>query len=478
MKPLRKAAIGTNFVAVILVSIVLLLMVNYLSLRHYRTLDWTRNKLNTLSTVTGKMLNTLPETVRVTVFFTPGHSLYDEIENLSRLYQKEGRGKIEVDFVDVDADPARAQMLAERLKVDQLNVVAFECGERRKVVTESEIAEYDYRQMQFGGAPQMLAFKGEDAFTSAIKTVLETTQKKVYFLTGQGEKDTEDYDKQNGYSEAKKHLERNNFKVEKLSLFGKSEIPQDADLLVIPGPNKAYPQEELTIIGKYLDNGGKALIFVDPLVKTGLETFLSGWNVEIGNNIVVDPSMRLPFVSGANLIINDYPYHDVVKEMKGSATIYFLACSVQPSAGVKEGLKVKSIAQTSEKGWGETRTDEETLTYNAGEDKKGPLSIAVVVEEESAGDEKAKALRVIVVGDSDFASNGQIGSLGNSDFFMNSVNWLIGKEGMLGINPKVPEYVKLTLTARQANITLLLSIAGLPILTIALGVIVWWRRRS
>ena len=197
----KRIALGANFVTINIIALVLLLMANYLSVRHYRIFDWTGNRLHTLSSVTRNVLKSLDVPVRAVVFFQPDHPLYDQVEDLLNLYSKDGKGKFEVEFIDAERDLAKAKVLAERLKVDELNVVAFEYGERHKVVTESEIAEYDYSQARFSGAPQLSAFKGESAFTSAIKAVLEAEQKKVYFLTGEGEKDIDDYNERDGYSD-------------------------------------------------------------------------------------------------------------------------------------------------------------------------------------------------------------------------------------------------------------------------------------
>jgi hypothetical protein len=164
--------------------------------------------------------------------------------------------------------------------------------------------------------------------------------------------------------------------------------------------------------------------------------------------------------------------------MKDNATIFFLARRVASGSAVKEGVRARDIARTTRDGWGETRTDDTTFTYDSVEDKGGPVSIATAVEKGNPGEEKTKGLRIIVVGDSDFPSNGQMVTLGNSDFFMNAVNWLVEREEMIGISPKVPEYVKLTLTEKQMKTSVLFSLVGLPVLCIILGVFVWWRRRS
>jgi len=57
------------------------------------------------------------------------------------------------------------------------------------------------------------------------------------------------------------------------------------------------------------------------------------------------------------------------------------------------------------------------------------------------------------------------------------VNWLAKQEQALGIAPRSPEQVQLFLSANQMRTVFLISLVGLPVFAIALGVAVWWRRR-
>ena len=85
--------------------------------------------------------------------------------------------------------------------------------------------------------------------------------------------------------------------------------------------------------------------------------------------------------------------------------------------------------------------------------------------------------RVVVFGDSDFASNRVMGITGNKDMFMNTIGWLSQQENLIAIRPKEADDRRLTMTAtQQANInwmTLLL----IPAVIFGTGIYSWWRRR-
>ena len=83
----------------------------------------------------------------------------------------------------------------------------------------------------------------------------------------------------------------------------------------------------------------------------------------------------------------------------------------------------------------------------------------------------------MVIGDSDFASNGILGVQGNRDFFMNSVNWLAQQENLIAIRPRDPDSRPITLTEQQGTFINWLALAIVPGLLFAAAVRVWWKRR-
>ena len=90
---------------------------------------------------------------------------------------------------------------------------------------------------------------------------------------------------------------------------------------------------------------------------------------------------------------------------------------------------------------------------------------------------KQPEARVVVYGDSDFASNAVLGVQGNRDLFMNIMNWLSSDEDLISIRPKDPEDRRLTMSASQMRMVAYSSVVAIPLIIIAAGVGVWWRRR-
>lgn len=479
MMELRRLKFGANIAAFSIVVVILWAMVNYLNARHHYRFDLTENKQYSLSPKTVSILKDLKEPVYITMLYRPGTLIFRQVQDLLDEYSAKS-GKISIEHIDADRDRAKVELLAKRLKMDtfELNTVIFEYGGKSKHVPESEVIERDYSPYRRTPAPPK--FKGEEAFTSAILAVTQEKQSMLYFVSGHGEKNIDGYGTSD-ISSAAKLLKRQNFKVEKLQLFGKEKIPEDCDVLNIIGPRKQFTPHEVDVLRDYLSSGGKCLVAIDPLVDSGLENLLREWSVEIGNDLVVDPVRRLFFAGPTTIFTDDYGFHEITGKMKGVATIFSLARSVD-FFPVDQSLHGVKLVSASKSAWGETNLQTKEARYDEGEDKKGPVSIAVAVSKRKSPympDEEGKSqgLRLVVFGDADFISDAQIANPGNSDLFLNSINWLAQKEKLISIGPKSPDIRKVSISRKQMHAIFLSTIAGLPLLAIFAGITVWWRRK-
>jgi ABC-type uncharacterized transport system involved in gliding motility auxiliary subunit len=112
---------------------------------------------------------------------------------------------------------------------------------------------------------------------------------------------------------------------------------------------------------------------------------------------------------------------------------------------------------------------------------KAPRTLAVAGEMNAAaaepGAEAPPKGRFVVVGTSRWIANGFINFNGNRDLFMNMVNWLSSDEDLIAIRPKDPEDRRLNMNASQVTLMFWTSVVGIPLLMLAAGLSVWWRRR-
>jgi ABC-type uncharacterized transport system involved in gliding motility auxiliary subunit len=473
----RKLFTASNTALSVVLVVALVGMVNWLSYRHYKRGDWTSSKLYSLSQKSLNVLKGVDKDVRVVVLMTPATPLFSETKELLQRYEAASK-KIKVEFIDPERDPMRTKALAQEFGVSTANTVVFSCDGHKKYVTSEQLADYDYSGMQMGRAPKLKGFKGEEQFTAAILGVVNPKVPKVYFTTGHGEHDPDGFG-QDGYSQLRDVLKRDNLDVEKTSLLS-GTVPADCDLLVIAGPTAPFAAVEKTALKSYLDKGGRALVMLDPVLgdrsrPSGLADLLKEYGVEVQNDLVVDPGRRLPFFDLSSVYVADFRSHAVTNGMQGLAVLLPVARSVTTTSAT--GATSTILLTTSKEGWGETDLDSILAGKPVAKDAKdvpGPVSLGVAAQSEK---DKEKGWRLVVFGNSAFAENAQIPNAGNANLADNAVNWLVQREQALGIAPRSPEQVQLFLTAAQMRHILLISLVGLPACAIALGVAVWWRRR-
>ncbi len=468
---------ASSATAGIVLAVALVGMVNWLGYRHYSRGDWTSSKIYTLSEKSLNVLKGLTKDVRVVVLMTPSTPLFSETKELLGRYEA-ASPKIKVEFIDPERDPLRTKALAQEFGVSTANTVVFTSEGRKKYVTSDQLADYDYSGMQMGQTPKLKGFKGEEQFTAAILGVVNPKVPKIYFTTGHGEHDPDGMDV-NGYSQLRDAIKRDNFEVEKTTLLS-GAVPADCDLLVVAGPKAPFTDPEKAALKAYLDKGGRALVMLDPVIgdraqSSGLEELLKGYGVQVDNDIVVDPARRLPFFDLSAVYANEFRSHPVVDGMQDLAVLLPVARSVTTVSA--PGASSTILLTTSDKGWGETDLAAIAAGKPVAKDAKdipGPVSLGVAAQSEK---NKETGWRLVVFGNSAFATNQYLANAGNSNLALNAVNWLANQVQALGIAPRSPEQVQLFLSETQMSHVLLISLIGLPGCAILLGVAVWWRRR-
>jgi ABC-type uncharacterized transport system involved in gliding motility auxiliary subunit len=483
----RAVRAGTSAAAIAL-GAALLVGVNYLGARHWVRGDWTKAKIYSLSETTKKIVTGLKKPIRVTVFMTRSSRLFVPVRELLTRY-KALSPNIQVEELDPERNPARADQLVKEFGVRQSTVV-FRSGEKKKYVEEDKLADFDFAAAGMGGAPAIKAFKGEEQFTSAILAVTESQVTKVYFTAGHGEPTVDGRERGRGFADAKQLLERDNLSVGTWNCLGKADLPADAGAVIVAGPRTGWLEPETAALDKYLAGGGHVLVLADPVLPGagappsdfGLGKLLADRGVKLGVDIVVDPANAVPMVGPETLIANRYGTHPVVRSLSGEGlpTVFPLARSVQKADPIPKELAFTTLVETTADGWGETSLSKLETEGAVKDDKdtKGPVTIAAAVspvDEKQAGDKQA---RLVVVGNSRFASNGALANAGNANLFLNAIHWLVGQEKLVGIAPKTVEQSSLTLTQAQVNRIGLLTAFGLPAMSVLLGIWVWYRRRD
>jgi len=462
----REARYGSLAVASIAVVLAILIGINYLAARRNKRWDLTAAKQFTLSDQTKKVLSELERPVTVRVF--------DRSENFARFRPRldEYRyvsDKLSVEYIDVERRPAEAV----RYQVQTAGTVVF---------------EYD-------GRVERVTSDGEQELTNGLIKVIQGRENKVYFVQGHGERTT-NAGAREGFDQIAQALTSDNFAHAPLVLAQQKEVPADATVLIIAGPTSDFLAPEIDMLKVYLGRGGKLLVLLDPPDKPGdpeltnLVGLVKEWGIEPGLNVVVDASGVGQMIgTGPEVpIAAKYNPHPITERFN-LLTAYPFARSVTANPSGANNRFAQTLIETSESSWAETdikqlMTSGQVLRETDKGDLAGPVSLGAAVSaaaENPPAQTDAEApkpeSRLVVIGDSDFASNRWLGISGNSDLFLNAVNWLAQQENLISIRAKDPEDRRITLTADQDARIRLLTIFIIPGLILLAGVQAWWRRR-
>lgn len=482
----KYTAYVTLYIAIILA---VLAVVNFLANRHNKSFDSTSNKRYSLSDQTEKIVKGLGQDVKITLYdqtsrFSDAKDLLQRYANLSP--------KLSVDYLDPDKNP----QVARAAGVTSYGTIYVNVGAKReeaKSVTEEEITNAIIRALK-GGARTVCAVRGSGEHS--------------FDETGRS-----------GYSALKEILEKNNYATRTVSLLEKPEVPpekeepspyipevpKDCTVLLVGGPRLSYVEPTVKAIKRYVEAGGRALIMLDPPVPFGEKPIdantemvktLEGWGVTLNSDLVLDTSgIGSLFGLGPEVpLVTNYESHAIVRDMRDVATAFPLARSVETKSA--EGVTVDKLFSTSSNSYATQNLGAAEIAIDPSKDKKGPFSLAVAgtmkvkesaktadgAEEKQEGASPGPAKvstegRFVAVGSSGWVANNILRFIGNRDLVLNMMNWLSSDEDLISIRPKEPEDRRLTLTRQQMSRVFYSSVVFLPLIIIAAGLGVWWRRR-
>lgn len=474
----RTTQYGLNSVFMSIIAIGVVIMLNYIAAQHDIKKDFTKNKSHTLSDQSIKVVSNLKQEVRLRAFVAPQQQ--QEFDNLLDKYTYHSK-MLKKDYIDVDKEP----MAVQKYGIKQPGTVIVETDKRSARVDNL-----------FGGSDDP---KVEEKLTNAIISVDKGEKKKVYFLTGHGERLATDSGKE-GYSEMKESMESSRYQVEELLLVDKDKVPADCEVLIVAGPKSDFMEQEIKLLEEYLLRGGKMLFMVEPTSTPTAKAFLAKFGADWKPKKTVVEMNRLQQLAGGSPltpIVSSYSTgNEITQEIK-QMSIFPIATPVEKLATTPAGYKVDSLFSTTNRSL-EVELKGNEVKPNEKTDRKGPLSLALAVsgkapnavkppseekKEEPKKDEKKEAdnkdpeFRLVIVGDSDFGAN-QVRRFGvNADLFQNMLSWLAKEEDLISIRPRATNTSEFEITEERFRVVHLASVWILPPLMLLSGLGVWFKRR-
>ncbi len=503
----RSTLAGTNAVVSVLSVIVILGLVYFLGDRYSWRTDLTEGQLLSLSPASQAVAENLKQPTELLLF--------SQLPNPTEKQLLEDYRRYNSDFTYRYVDPVSDPQLAQQFKVQTGNEVFLKAGEKTIAVPRP--------------APQ--APITERTLTNKLAQLSQDQTAVAYFLQGHGEYDVTGA--QPGYFEAATRLQEQNYTVAPLNLAQTNTVPSDADVLIVSGAKQALFDSEISAIEKYLDAGGSALMLIDPQANTGLEELLAPWGVVPEEAIIIDTSGggQLVGLGPAAPLVTEYGDHPITESFGNGRSFYPVArpLKITEVSGVQE----TPLLFTPQNSQAQPIAEGEELTVDSNQEPQGPFVIgaaftrpaktaanaadekaAAAADEKAAADQKAKAAdassedpelkdlptnfeaandenssakkseesrtesRLVVIGNSSFATDGLFSQQLNGDVFLNSVNWLSKIDNpTLSVQPKEITNRRFEMTVQQQIFLTLLALVIFPLAGLIGAGVLWAKRR-
>lgn len=467
-----QSALGSSLFIVLVLGI--LVLVNYIAGRHHLLrYDVTKTKQYSLSPATKNVLKDLKEPVTITAFISDD---YYGADNLRRLLDNYGYASPKVKVVKYDFKTAIDKVREYGAAYD--GTMYVECG-KDATKKKEEIR---------GGT--------EEQITSAILAVSTGEKTRICFLEGHGEaKLMGGAEDKRSLSNIKAILDNQQYQCDPLNLYtmAQPQVPGDCKLLVVAGPQGPVSAKEVEAIKRYVDQGGNLFLLLEPESAQSFAALLQAHGVKPLGGTVSDKGNSAE--GRPQILVAFQQAHDTTKGLDYVVLPLSTPLEVEnaepppamPGSPPPPAPKAQPLWKTGD-----------TATATAG--ARGPFTMAVAVDESpqkpqempgmppqpSTPEDNQRRARIIVVGDSDFATDQTLQMLGgpltvpgrsNLSFTVMAINWLVKNEKLVAIPPKEQPEQPFSATDSQRRFAWSLTLGIIPLLIIAWGTTVWWLRR-
>ncbi|MBI4978839.1 MAG: Gldg family protein [Spirochaetes bacterium] len=467
-----------------MVVVIAVLIVGYIVISNFPLrFDLTKTKSFTLAPQTDEVVRKISEKLQIKVSRVQADdpsSMRWKMDMLLHLASSRNRN-IDVEYFDPNREPEKAA----KYQATQRGELIFIHRDKK-----AHLFEQDLAVQQRGQAP---VFLGEEKFAQTLYSLTENYKAAIYFTAGHDEYKLNDTGEQ-GYSIIKSFLESENYEVRLLETTKVNTIPDDAALIIVAGPRRAFSAREIAMLDGYLCKGGRMFGLYDPVGiqnnECNLDAFFSGWGFVPHRDFAVDLQNN---AANPVYVIPQFTKHPAVAALRdrNMPACLFLARSWQRGNQLPGAMYLPLLTTPSgNSSWGETDTTTDNPRYNAGTDTASPLVLGMtgvipLEGTDGAATNARKQARIAVIGDSDFAMNQAISGTyqygyvftGNKDLFLNVVAYLMNVSEKISIRPKQAEEKRLTLSSGQTKFIRIIVQLIIPLLFAAAGAMVWFARR-
>jgi ABC-type uncharacterized transport system involved in gliding motility auxiliary subunit len=434
----------------IVLFVALVMLLAYAAQQYRKEWDVTRSARNTLSQSTLEILRQLEGPLNVTAFAVRQNQVGDDVHKvIEEKFQPYRRAKpdLNLTLVDPREDPKRAQAAGIRT-ANELVI------EYRKRIEHIPLGEF-----------------GEQSLANALMRLVRGSSSLVMWLEGHGERRLDGI-ANHDLGEFGRQIQQRGLKINSLNLAIAQEVPTNAAVLVIASPQTDLQQSEVEKLQRYVRAGGNLLWLIDPEPLHGLQPLAEMLGLVLTPGTVVDPSMRAR-VAGPPVfaVATSYAQHPITAAFRQNSLFPYAR---QIGVSELEDWRVTPLIEVAPRGWVEMSKLDDQPVFDPAHDLAGPINIAAAFER-TVND---KQQRIVVIGNGAFISNAFLGNAGNLQLGIATLNWLTAEDNLVAIDPRPAADSRIEIDQMTLYLIAFAFMLVLPLVFVATGVVIWWRRRK
>jgi hypothetical protein len=434
-----------------LIILLLIIFANLLAFDSSWRVDFTEQKIFSLSNESINVLKSLEKTTKITVQapLKPEHrqNLIDLLEQI------------------------------KKQKPALINYLVFDSQSHPEEINRIKLGKGENVFIEYGDSSTKLSSPSESQIVSALNKLQKDKIDTFYYITGHGEPSLNEIGP-NGFYKFKEAIEVGGKKIKNLVLAENRHIPIDTKALLITAPESSYTPEEIKAIDDYLYDGGKALFFLEPN-SFQFSVLLEKRGIKSVPAIMVDRMQKI-FGSNENsfqIVTKSFGAHISLKTLRDTdlTSFYYTLPLVLDNDFVKNKL-LTALVLAPKTSWGETSGIEDissmTLDNNDFTD-----NLVLSVAFEGLPNKYQNKTRIVVFGDSSWVNNQNIDLFANRKLLEQVSGWLVGNISKIESSDKSYRKSVILLSNQELSSMFMFSLI-IPELLLILAVYLWSRRNA
>ncbi len=423
--------------------LLLFCLLAWLSNRYNIYTDLTANSRNSLSEHSKKLLDSLDDTLKITVYIDDKKPLRQKIKKILNRYTLY-RPDIQVQFINPLKQP--------------------------ETLRDADIDEDGAVFVAYQGRREKLKVINESSLSNAIYRLSSVQKRWLSFLTGHGER-SPNGKRSRDLGIFGQELKKRQINIVNLNLTKIPAIPDNSSVLVLASPEVKLLDGEMAIILDYINSGGNLLWLLDP-ASAQLPKLATRLGLTVLPGTLIDASSSLYGIDDPSyVIVSDYAKHPLSKNLQ-TMTVYPVTAAL--NLATPTGFQAAPLLTSSTHSWTETGILNGKIGFDAHtEEQEGPLPFAWALTRKKDGHEQ----RIFIIGDSDFLTNAYIGNVGNQDFGLRLINWLTYDDRHIDIPEKIIADRRLDISRPLLAALAFAFLIVLPLALFGSGLFIWRRRK-